>query len=79
MTGVEEWGEGERQADSALSQEPDVGLDLRTLRSPPEPKPRARCLTKEPPRGPIKILKKEKKSPALTLRARKEWYYWRHL
>uniref|UniRef100_A0A452TIU4 Uncharacterized protein n=1 Tax=Ursus maritimus TaxID=29073 RepID=A0A452TIU4_URSMA len=30
----------ESQADSLLSVEPDVGLDLTTLRSQPEPKPR---------------------------------------
>jgi len=30
--------EGEEEADSPLSQEPDVGLDPRTLGSRPEPK-----------------------------------------
>ena len=37
-------GEGEResQADFPLRVEPDVGLDLMTLRSWPEPKSRAR-------------------------------------
>ena len=39
-----EWGrgaerEGEGQADSPLRAEPNVGLDPRTLRSGPEPKP----------------------------------------
>ena len=43
--------ETESQADSALSTEPDVGLDLMTLRSRPEPKARVRCLT-VPPKCP---------------------------
>ena len=40
-------GEGEResQADSALSMEHDVGLDLTALGSRLEPKPRARPFT----------------------------------
>ena len=38
-------GEGESQADSTLSVEPIVGLDLMTLRSRPEPKSRVGCLT----------------------------------
>ena len=55
-----EGGEGEEekerwsQADSVLSAEPDVGLDLVTLRSPPELKPRVRhltnCTTQVPPK-----------------------------
>ena len=39
-------GEGERQADSVPSAEPDVGLDLRThWRSQPGPKSRLGCLS----------------------------------
>jgi len=46
-------GEGERiQADSALSTEPHAGLDLMTLRSRPQPKPRVGhstdCTTQAP-------------------------------
>ena len=37
--------EGEREADSLPSGEPDVGLDPRTLRSQPELKSKACCLT----------------------------------
>ena len=37
--------EGEREADSLLSTEPNTGLNLTTLRSRPEPKPRAGPLT----------------------------------
>jgi len=37
---IEEQTERESQADSAFSVEPDEGLDLKTLRSPPELKPR---------------------------------------
>ena len=37
-------GKGERVlAESVLSVEPNGGLDLRTLRSQPEPKPRVGC------------------------------------
>ena len=39
-------GERESQADSPLCLEPDVGLNLTTLRSGPELKPRSECLTK---------------------------------
>ena len=42
---AEEEGGRETQADSALSTEPDVGLDLMTPRSLPEPKPRVGRLT----------------------------------
>ena len=42
---AEEEGKRESQADSALSMEPDSGLHLMTLRSGPEPKPKAGCLT----------------------------------
>ena len=38
-------GERESQADSALSTEPDEGLNLMTLKSWPGPKSRVRCLT----------------------------------
>ena len=41
------WGEeaeGQSRGDSPLSAEPDMGLDLMTLRSD-EPKSRVRCLT----------------------------------
>ena len=37
--------ERESEADFILSAEPNVGLDLMTLRSPPEWKPRVGCLT----------------------------------
>ena len=40
-----EEGERESQADFPLSMEPDMGLDLMTLRSQPELKPRIRCST----------------------------------
>lgn len=45
-----EWeGKRERErsspADSLLSMEPTVGLDLKILRSQPKPKPRVGCLT----------------------------------
>lgn len=43
MGGAE--GEGESEADSALCMEPDMGLDLTTLRLQPELKPRVSCLT----------------------------------
>ena len=43
MGGAE--GEGESQADSALSTEPDTEPDLTILRSRPELKPRVRSLT----------------------------------
>ena len=43
--------EGEGEADSLLSREPDMGLDPRTLRSQPEPK--ADSQPTEPPRGPF--------------------------
>ena len=36
--------ERELEADSGLNAEPDTGLDPRTLRSQPEPKPRVKCL-----------------------------------
>ena len=41
------WGKREResQADFPLSVEPSIGLKLTTLRSAPEPKPRAQWLT----------------------------------
>ena len=38
--GAEGEGERESQADSPLSMEPDMGLDLTTLKSWPEPKSR---------------------------------------
>lgn len=38
-------GEKESQSASTLSAEPDVGLDLTTLRSWPKPKPRIGHLT----------------------------------
>ena len=45
--------ERESQADSILSAEPDAGLNLMTLRSWPEPKPRVGrltdCVTQVPP------------------------------
>ena len=43
--------ENESQADSGLSTEPNTGLDLTTLRSVPESKPRVRCL--ESPESPL--------------------------
>jgi len=55
---MHKWGEGQRereresQADSALSTEPDAGLDPTTLRSFPERKPRVGGITIEPPRCP---------------------------
>jgi len=42
---VEGEREGESQADSTLNAEPAGGLDLKTLRSWPEPKPRVISLT----------------------------------
>lgn len=44
--GAEAEGKKESQADSLLSEEPYPGLDLRTLKSQPEPKPRDGPLTK---------------------------------
>ena len=44
--------ERESPADTMLSVELAVGLDLMTLRSCPEPKPRAGCLTDRAPQGP---------------------------
>ena len=46
--------ERETQADSALSTEPNSGLNLRTLRSQPELKPRVRCLTNSATQVPSK-------------------------
>ena len=45
-------GEREFSADSPLSTELDVGVDLMTLRSRPEPKPRVGCLTRGATRCP---------------------------
>ena len=36
---------GENLKQTALGMEPDMGLDLTSLRSGPEPKPRVGCLT----------------------------------
>ena len=46
--------EGKRKpkADSTLIMEPEAELDLMTLRSQPELKPRVGCLTDVPPRCP---------------------------
>ena len=48
-------GEGEResQAGSSLSLEPDVGLDLTTARSPPEPIQELEAQPTEPPTCPF--------------------------
>ena len=43
--GAEGEGEREFQTGSMFSTEPDMGLDLKTLRSLPEPKSRVGCLT----------------------------------
>lgn len=43
-------GEKKRNLDFALSTEPNVGLDLRTLISAPEPKPGVEGLTTVPSR-----------------------------
>ena len=59
MKGEHEWeGQEEREkepeADSTLTMEPNTGLDLMTLKSWPELKPRVRsltnCATQVPPR-----------------------------
>ena len=47
---------GSPQADSTLSLEPNVGLDLMTLRPWPEPKPRVGHLTDWAPRCPTSLL-----------------------
>ena len=39
------WWEDQREKQTVLNTEPDVGLDLTTLRSWPEPKSRVRCST----------------------------------
>lgn len=49
--GVE--GEGESQADSVLSMEPDVGLYLMILRSVPELRLRVWCSTNQAIRVPL--------------------------
>ena len=50
--------ERESQADSALSMEPDLGLNLMTLRSWPELKSRGWCLTRvsHPGAPPLRLL-----------------------
>ena len=42
------------QVDSVLNVESDAGLDLKTLRSQPEPKPRVQCLTYCTTQTPLK-------------------------
>ena len=49
--------EREPQADSPLSEEPDAGLNPRTLRSPPKPKSRVGYST-APPRYPVTKISK---------------------
>ena len=72
---VGEGAEGEGQADSTLSVEPKVGgldegggLDLRTLRLGPKPKPRIGRLTElsHPGTPTFKILKGKAKNMQLT-------------
>ena len=48
--GIEGDQDTESPADSPLTTELDAGLDLTTLRSPTEPKPRVRSQLTEPPK-----------------------------
>ena len=48
-------GRVEGQVDSTLSMEPDTGIDLRTLRSWPEVKPRVGCFTDRATQMPQKM------------------------
>jgi len=76
--------ERESQADSALSVEPDKGLDLTSLRSWPEPKSRAGCLTDWATQAPhclrqsFKLMPKMKSCPhffskSKTLTSKSRW------
>ena len=48
-----EWGEGGGQVDFVLNVEPDLGLDLTTLRSRPGPKLRVGLLADWAPQVPL--------------------------